>query len=76
MGLGLGFVYDQSKWNANFDAANSGTDIKRRSWAIPVTYETGNHGLYATYGRARDWRGSLGAVSRPLEQRWQAARTQ
>ncbi|MCS6954650.1 MAG: porin, partial [Bryobacteraceae bacterium] len=72
MGLGIGFVYDWSKWNATFDAAagaiaarttaGAPIDVKRRSWAIPVTYETGNHGFYGTYGRARDWKGSFGGL--------------
>lgn len=62
MGFGMGFVWDSSTWENSTDVAagpGSSTDVKRRSWAIPLTYETGNHGFYGTYGRARDWRGSF-----------------
>jgi predicted porin len=65
-GLGLGFVWDRSTWEANTDVAagpGSSTDIKRTSWAIPVTYEVGNHGVWGTYGRARDWKGTFGGCS-------------
>jgi predicted porin len=62
MGLGIGFVWDSSRVQASHENGSltvQSTDVKRRSWAIPVTYETGNHGFYGTYGRARDWRGSI-----------------
>jgi predicted porin len=62
-GLGLGFVWDQSKLEGSHDSGLNSTGFKRTSWAIPVTYETGNHGIYATYGKARDWKGNVSAIN-------------
>ena len=36
--------------------------IKRTVWAIPLSYDTGNHHVMATWARARDWKGQLGGV--------------
>ncbi|MGH8765479.1 MAG: porin, partial [Burkholderiales bacterium] len=33
--------------------------IKRDVWAIPLTFDTGNHHIYGTYGRAGDWKGNI-----------------
>jgi len=60
-GLGIGALWDSSKASESATAA-AVVNIKRSVWAFPVTFETGNHHLYATYGRARDWKGSLGGV--------------
>jgi predicted porin len=61
-GLGLGFVWDQSKLEGQHDGPINSTGFKRTSWAIPVTYEFGNHSLYSTYGKARDWKGNVGGL--------------
>jgi predicted porin len=63
MGFGFGMVWDQSKWSTTTDVAATDTGIKRTSWAIPLTYDTGNHSFYGTYGRARDWKGSFNGCS-------------
>jgi len=48
-GFSFGLAYDTSKVNS------SGTsETKRNGWAIPVSYTTGNHGLYATYAKVGD----------------------
>ena len=64
-GLGIGAVWDQSKLEGAHENGSGfgNTDFKRTSWAIPVTYEFGNHGIYGTYGKARDWKGSIGGVN-------------
>jgi len=61
-GLGIGALWDSSKATSESATAAAVVNIKRSVWAFPVTFETGNHHLYATYGRARDWKGSLGGV--------------
>lgn len=58
-GLGIGALWDSSKAAATHEAGIGATSIKRTSWAFPVTYETGNHHVYGTYGRSRDWKGQL-----------------
>jgi len=63
-GLGIGAVWDSSKAVGTHEAAVAGnTSIKRTSWAFPVSYETGNHHVYGTYGRARDWKGQLAGTA-------------
>jgi len=57
-GLGIGALWDSSKAEGQHEAI-SNTSIKRTAWAFPVTYETGNHHVYGTYGKARDWKGTL-----------------
>lgn len=58
-GLGIGAIWDSGKIsNTNNVAANS-ISVKRTVWAFPLTYDTGNHHLMATWARARDWRGQI-----------------
>jgi len=60
MGLGIGIMFDSSRVSNNTAAPASNVNIKRTVWAFPVTYETGNHHMYASYSRARDWKGAIG----------------
>jgi len=64
-GLGIGAIWDSSKQSNQVLAAQAGAavDIKRTVWSFPVTYETGNHHMFITHSRARDWRGSVGNVN-------------
>jgi predicted porin len=64
-GLGIGAVWDQSKLEGAHESGTAfgNTGFKRTSWAIPLTYEFGNHGLYGTYVKARDWKGNVGGVN-------------
>jgi len=67
-GLGIGAIWDQGKVSnttagAAAQAAQGAIAIKRTTWSFPVTYETGNHALMATWARAADWRGSIGGVN-------------
>ena len=62
MGLGIGALWDVGKVsNTNLIAANQ-IGIKRTVWAFPISYDTGNHHVMATWARARDWKGSFGGA--------------
>jgi predicted porin len=61
-GLGLGLLWDESKTQNNTTVVAGQMSVKRRVWAIPVTFETGNHHMYGTYTKADDWRGQIGGV--------------
>jgi len=61
-GLGIGALWDSGKVEATHEGAIGSTSVKRTTWAFPVTYETGNHHVYGTYMRARDWRGQVGGA--------------
>jgi len=63
-GLGIGLLYDQGKVESRQDnAAALGSSVKRTVWAIPLTWDSGNHHVYGTYGRANDWKGNFQGVS-------------
>jgi predicted porin len=62
MGLGIGALWDVGKVSNTTVAAANQVSIKRTVWAFPITYDTGNHHLMATWARARDWRGQIGGV--------------
>jgi predicted porin len=65
-GLGIGGIWDAGKVSGNNPLAAGGAgsaNIKRNVWAFPISYDTGNHHVMATYARARDWRGSIGGVN-------------
>jgi len=62
-GLGIGALYDWSKFNVDTDlVATPSSSIKRHVWAAMGTYDTGNHHFQLTYSRANDWSGNLGGV--------------
>jgi len=63
-GLGIGAIYDQGKVAVTQDTALAQTSsIKRTVWAFPVTFDTGNHHVYGTWGKAYDWKGNLQGFS-------------
>jgi predicted porin len=62
-GFGIGAIWDSGKVEATHDGAISGTSIKRTAWEFPLTFDTGNHHVYGTYGRARDWRGQVAGTA-------------
>jgi len=65
-GLGIGGIWDAGKVSGNNPLAAGGAgsaNIKRNVWAFPISYDTGNHHVMATYARARDWRGDIGGMS-------------
>ena len=62
-GFGVGLLWDQGKIQANQEAGISSSSVKRDVWALPLTFDTGNHHVYGTYGRAADWKGNIQGVS-------------
>lgn len=62
-GLGIGGIWDMGKVSNSTNTAAAQINIKRTVWAFPITYDTGNHHVMATYALARDWRGSIGGVN-------------
>ena len=61
-GLGIGALWDSSKLSNSTTVAAASIGIKRNVWAFPLSYDTGNHHVMATWARARDWRGQLGGT--------------
>ncbi len=62
----VGLAYDTSK----FEAETNGQYAKRTGWAIPVSYTTGNHGLYATYGKVGDVTTQAGKTANSGAKQW------
>src|SRR3954469_7259514 len=63
-GLKLGLVYDQSKLNLKSSGATfSGSEFKRNVWALPISWNTGAHTIFATYAQASKLKGSVGLAS-------------
>lgn len=61
-GFGFGALWDSSKVSNRTDNQAASISVKRSVWAFPLTYEAGNHHVFGTYSRARDWRGQMGGV--------------
>jgi predicted porin len=61
-GLGIGAIWDNGKVSNNTTVVAAQISVKRDVWAFPISYDTGNHHVMATYARARDWRGTIGGV--------------
>ncbi|MBX9848793.1 MAG: porin [Rhodocyclaceae bacterium] len=67
-GVNFGLAYDQSEIeNATGNAA---AKAKRTAWAIPVSYKTGNHGLYAAYAKAGKTETLTGDVANSGAKQW------
>lgn len=54
-GFSLGVAYDRSQQEL------AGGRQSRNGWAIPLSYNFGNHGVYGTYAKVGDVRGTGGA---------------
>jgi len=67
-GLKLGLAYDTSKLKvqsvgtitAGVGAPVGDSEIKRNVWAIPISWNTGAHTIFATYAQADKLKGSIG----------------
>jgi predicted porin len=57
MGLGLGFIWDESKLTGSTNVGSG--DLKRDVWSIPITFDTGNHSFNFQYSVADDWDGNV-----------------
>jgi predicted porin len=58
-GLKLGLVLDSSKLEIKAAAPASGSELKRTVWAVPVSWSSGAHTIFASYARASKLKGSL-----------------
>ncbi|HTJ96662.1 MAG TPA: porin, partial [Rhodocyclaceae bacterium] len=56
--------YDTSK------VETSTTWSKRNGWAIPVSYNVGNHGIYVTYARVGDTKTNAGTTADSSAKQW------
>jgi len=62
-GLKLGLVYDQSKLDLKSSGATFGSSqFKRNVWALPISWNTGAHTIFATYAQASKLKGSIGTA--------------
>jgi predicted porin len=60
-GLRIGYVYDRSKLLVRSSGAGFGdSEFKRSVWALPFSYSTGAHTLFATYAQAARLNGAIG----------------
>jgi predicted porin len=62
-GLGIGLIWDEGKQSNTTAAAQNQMSVKRQVWALPLTFDSGNHHFVGTYARAGDWKGSIGGVN-------------
>ena len=63
MGLSLGLLYENLKWNMNYSSAGAGTaanvtELKNNAWRLQANYATGNHTFTGEYARKSDTTGS------------------
>jgi len=61
-GLKLGLIYDSSKLKGKATAPALGAEIKRSVWAIPISWNTGAHTIFATYAQASKLKGDIGGA--------------
>jgi len=58
-GLKLGLILDASKLEAKATAPIAGTELKKTTWSVPISWNTGAHTIFATYARASKLKGSI-----------------
>lgn len=63
----VGLAYDVSKIEEDTAPA---TFAKRSGWAIPVSYTTGNHGVYVTYAKVGDVKTQAGKTGDSGAKQW------
>ncbi|HXJ08550.1 MAG TPA: porin [Burkholderiales bacterium] len=60
-GLRFGYVYDRSRLLLRSSGAAFGdSEFKRSVWSVPLSFNTGPHTFFATYGQASRLNGSIG----------------
>jgi hypothetical protein len=60
-GLRIGYVYDRSRLLVKSSGAGFGdSEFKRSVWALPFSYSTGAHTVFATYAQASRLNGAIG----------------
>jgi predicted porin len=58
-GLKLGLIVDASKIEANATAPVAGSELKKTTWSLPISWNTGPHTIFATYAQASKLKGSI-----------------
>ncbi len=58
-GLKLGLVYDASKMTTKVTSPGVGSELKRNVWAVPISFATGAHTVFATYAKASKVKGTI-----------------
>jgi len=60
-GLRIGYVYDRSRLLVKSSGAGFGdSEFKRSVWALPFSFSTGAHTVFATYAQASRLNGAIG----------------
>lgn len=66
-GFSLGLAYDTSKQESHTAIGDS---RKRNGWSIPLSYQVGSHGVYATYAKVGDLKTQAGDVANSGAKQW------
>jgi hypothetical protein len=64
-GFGMGFLWASDKFTQSspLTAGSPTIDVKRRTTAIPLTFDTGPHAFFFTWAKANDWTGQIAGIS-------------
>jgi predicted porin len=58
-GLKLGVIADWSRIEVAATAPTAGSELKKTTWAVPISWTTGPHAIFATYAIASKLKGSI-----------------
>jgi predicted porin len=58
-GLKLGVILDWSKVEVTANAPTAGSELKKTTWSIPISWTSGPHAVFATYAQASKLKGSI-----------------
>jgi predicted porin len=58
-GLKLGLILDASKLEIKSSGVTGGSELKKTTWSVPISWSTGPHTIFATYAQASKLKGSL-----------------
>jgi len=67
--IGLGGLWESTKWTLNYAAAAVGdlTELKKNAWRLQANYATGNHFFAFDYTRANALTGNINGAGRSFE---------
>ncbi len=58
-GLKLGLIVDASKLEGKATAPAAGSELKKTTWSLPISWTTGPHTIFGTYAVASKLKGSI-----------------
>jgi len=58
-GLKLGLIVDASKLELKSSGTLAGSEVKKTTWAVPISWNTGAHTIFATYAQASKLKGNV-----------------